>query len=53
MCCVLVCILQVNAVKENVAEKVAEVTENIHVPPAEVPSNTEDLMRLKQEQAAQ
>lgn len=44
--------LQVNAMKENVADKVADVTENIQVPPAEVPSNTEDIIRAKQQQTA-
>jgi hypothetical protein len=42
---------QVNVMRENMADKVADVTENIQVPPAEVPSNTEDIVRMKQQTA--
>jgi len=36
-------LLQIVAVQE----KVAEATEDIHVPPAEIPTNTEDLLRQR------
>jgi hypothetical protein len=33
-----------------VEAKVAEVTEDIRLPPAEIPTNTEDLLRQRQAQ---
>jgi hypothetical protein len=32
------------------ADKVTEVTHDIRVPPAEIPTNTEDLLRARQQQ---
>jgi hypothetical protein len=32
-----------------VQDKVAAVTDNIHLPPAEIPANTEDLLRQRQQ----
>lgn len=43
-------LLQVEAASEQVREKVAQVAKDWEVPPAEVPSNTEDIIRSRQQQ---
>lgn len=49
LCCIVLLPLQLAAAQE----KAAQVTENIHVPPAEIPTNTEDLLRQRQAQLQQ
>jgi hypothetical protein len=49
LCFIVLLPLQLAAAQE----KAAQVTENIQVPPAEIPTNTEDLLRQRQAQLQQ
>jgi hypothetical protein len=48
---VIVCAAQVAAAQEAVKEQLAAATENIEVPPVEIPSSTEEILRQRQLQA--
>lgn len=41
------------SVVETAKQQIAAVTEDIHVPPAELTTNTEDLLRQRQQQLGQ
>lgn len=45
-------ISQVAEAQETVKEQLAAAAENIEVPPAEIPSNTEEMIRQRQLQAS-
>jgi hypothetical protein len=47
----VITLLQVAAAQEIVKEQLATAADNIEVPPVEIPSNTEDIIRQRQLQA--